>query len=67
MFFKILDLAGINSWILYKNTTKIHISLKDFLFRLVEEITSEYQTSRQKPQEADKPTTGGTVSVHKWC
>lgn len=67
VFFNILDLAGINSWILYKNTTGENISRKDFLFRLAEELASEYQTSRQKPHEADISTTAGTVSVRKWC
>ena len=42
VFFNILDLAKINSWILYKNTTGKNISRKDFLFRLVEELTFIY-------------------------
>jgi hypothetical protein len=67
VFFNILDLAGINCWILYKNTTGENISRKDFLFRLAEELASEYQTSRQKPHEADILTTSGTVPVRKWC
>ncbi|XP_035739246.1 piggyBac transposable element-derived protein 4-like [Vespa mandarinia] len=46
VFFNILDLAGINCWILYKNTTGENITRKDFLFRLAEELASEYQTSR---------------------
>ncbi|XP_050453253.1 piggyBac transposable element-derived protein 4-like [Cataglyphis hispanica] len=42
VFFNILDLAGINCWILYKNTTGENISRKDFLFRLAKELASEY-------------------------
>lgn len=67
VFFNILDLAGINSWILYKNTTGETISRKDFLFRLAEELASEYQTAREKPQEINIPSSSGTLPVRKWC
>lgn len=46
--FNNIDLAGINSWILYKKTTEENISRKDFLFQLIVELSSEFQTSRQK-------------------
>lgn len=67
VFFNILDLAAINSWILYKNTTGDNVSRKDFLFRLAEELAAKYQTSRQKPAEINTPTTNATVPVRKWC
>jgi uncharacterized ubiquitin-like protein YukD len=38
VFYNILDLAAINSWILYKETTQIKISRKDFIFQLAEEL-----------------------------
>ena len=57
VFFNILDLAGINSWVLYKNATGKNISRKDFLFRLAEELTFDFQSSSQKiAGEADSPT-----------
>lgn len=32
VFYNILDLAAINAWILYKETTQVNISRKDFIF-----------------------------------
>ena len=59
-FFNILDLAGINARILYKNTTGEHISRKEFLFRPAEELASEYQISRTKTEKADMQSSNGT-------
>lgn len=42
VFFNILDLTGINSWILYKKITGEKLSRKNFLFRLVDELASEH-------------------------
>lgn len=67
VFFNILDLAGINSWILYKETTGENISRKNFLFRLAEELAAEYNSSKQILQEPDLPTTSSTTSTRKWC
>lgn len=53
VFFNILDIAVINTWILYKNTTGENVSRKKFLFLLAEELASEYSISKEKPQEAD--------------
>ena len=36
IFFNVLDLADINTWILYKETTWIQIQRKEFLFQLAE-------------------------------
>lgn len=47
VFYNILDLAGINAWILYKEATKESISRRDFLLRLAEELREEY-TSKNK-------------------
>ncbi|XP_015430868.1 PREDICTED: piggyBac transposable element-derived protein 3-like [Dufourea novaeangliae] len=38
VFYNVLDLAGINAWILYKEITRENISRKDFLFQLTEEL-----------------------------
>ena len=43
VFYNILDLAAINTWILYKESTGSCISRKDFLFQLSEELVSEYE------------------------
>lgn len=37
MFFNILDLTGINAWVLYKATTGEKMSRQEFLFRLARE------------------------------
>ncbi|XP_066590647.1 uncharacterized protein [Prorops nasuta] len=43
VFYNILDLAAISAWILYKETTQVNISRKDFLFQLTEELRSKYR------------------------
>lgn len=63
VFFNILDLVGINSWILYKNLTGKNISRKDFLFRLAEELTSGNQKAEIRPTHI--PTT--PRPTRKWC
>ena len=47
-FFNILDLAGINAWVLYKETTGVKISRQEFLFQLAVELAATYQESREK-------------------
>ena len=47
VFYNILGLAGINAWILYKETTGENISRRDFLFRLGEELAEIYRISRK--------------------
>lgn len=42
VFFNILDLAAINAWILYTETTGENISRKEFLFQLAEELSTKY-------------------------
>lgn len=42
VFYNILDLAAINAWILYKETTGVKISRKNFIFQLAEELGSDY-------------------------
>lgn len=43
VFYNILDLTAINAWILYKETTQVNISRKDFIFQLAEELRSKYR------------------------
>ena len=40
--FNILDLPGINAWILYRETTGIKISRQEFLFQLAVELAAMY-------------------------
>lgn len=46
VFFSILDLAGINAWLLYKETTGEEISRQEFLFQLAEELIRERISER---------------------
>ena len=43
VFYNILDLAAINAWVLYKETTQANISRKEFLFKLAEELGDDYR------------------------
>lgn len=45
VFFNILDIGGINAWIMYKVLTGTNITRKDFLFQLAEELSTGYQDS----------------------
>lgn len=47
VFFNILDLAGINAWISYKESTGEKMSRQDFLFELGEELANDYHTEQQ--------------------
>ena len=67
VFFNILYLAGINSWILYKPTTGENITRKEFLFLLADELASEEQATKEKSEIADTSRAGRRTSqVRKW-
>lgn len=51
VFFYILDLAGINAWVLYKETTGGEITRQEFLFQLAEELAIEYQQELGKKNQ----------------
>ncbi|CAK9803942.1 PiggyBac transposable element-derived protein 4 [Anthophora quadrimaculata] len=51
VFFNILDLAGINAWVLYKETTGGEITRQEFLFQLAEELAIEYQQELSKENQ----------------
>lgn len=51
VFFNILDLAGINAWILYKQTTGDNISRQDFLLKLAVELADDFRVAREQPKE----------------
>jgi hypothetical protein len=63
VFFNILELAGINSWILYKNATGEKITRQRFLCNLAEDLTSEYVLSKQKPNESSLSMTSSSSCV----
>lgn len=48
VFYNILDLAGINAWVLYKEITKENVSRRDFLLRLAEELREEYISDKKQ-------------------
>ncbi|KAF7380907.1 hypothetical protein HZH66_014283 [Vespula vulgaris] len=50
-FFNILDVAGINVWILYKETNGQNISRQQFLLQIVEELAEEYHEFPQEERE----------------
>ena len=45
-FYNILDLAGLNAWIIYKSVTGIKISRRKYLQNLCEELSRPYSTER---------------------
>ena len=51
IFFNILDLSGINSWVLYRETIGEQISRQEFLFQLSEEHVEDFQNEQQEKQE----------------
>ena len=63
VFFNILDLAGINAWILYKETTGSLISRQNFLFQLGEELISEYQKEQQPGKEEEPAKAARNISA----
>ena len=56
-FFNILDLAGINAWILYKQTTGENISRQNFLLKLAEELAADFREAHEQPKQ-EKNTKG---------
>jgi hypothetical protein len=59
VFYNILNLAGINSWILYKKVNKCDIKRKNFLIKLIEEIKAEVDSKIIKTP----PTKRKTLSI----
>lgn len=72
VFFNILDLAGINSWVLYRETTGEKISRQQFLFQLAEELAEDFQHEKQEDQEniqetSTKSSSGSCLRMRKRC
>lgn len=67
VFYNILDLAAINAWILYKETTGIAITRRQFILKLADELSKPYaqersvnmrSAARRVLQEADMQVRG---------
>lgn len=68
VFFNVLDLAGINAWILYRETTGEEVTRRMFLFKLAEELSSVYVQSRKGPVHTfNAATESRKVPVRKTC
>lgn len=71
-FSNILDLAGINAWILYKEVTGKKIQRREYLLKLAEELTEGNIASRssRNPALAAEEATGSepeTVKTRRKC
>ncbi|GFV88995.1 putative DD41D transposase [Trichonephila clavipes] len=60
--FNILDLAGINSWVLYRETTGEKISRQQFLFQLAEELVEDFQHEQKEEKESIQKTSTNVSS-----
>lgn len=63
VFFNILDLAGINSWILYKEVTGQKISRQEFLLQLAEELAEDYHEFLQETQDNLQMTSSESPNI----
>ncbi|CAD1478497.1 unnamed protein product, partial [Heterotrigona itama] len=62
VFFNILDLAGINVWILYRETTGMKISRQRFLLQLTDELVTEYHEFLEEGKENLQQETSSSPS-----
>ncbi|KAK2583959.1 hypothetical protein KPH14_006423 [Odynerus spinipes] len=61
VFYNILDLAAINTWILYKECTGSKISRKEFIFCLAKELAGENKENHRQSSDVSvlSPSTSG--------
>ena len=65
--FNILDLADVDSWILYKETTGEQISRKDFMFQLADELAADNEKSRIEQRASEiRSTSKNSPYSRKW-
>lgn len=64
--FNILDLVGINVWVLYKETADENISGQEFLFQLASELGPAYKKSEQVKLLLASPTSSDSFK-RKTC
>jgi len=58
-FFKVLDLAGVNAWIIYNTKSGSNISRRKFLFQLSEQLR-ESEVSRKAEVDVCPVSEGST-------
>ncbi|GBN36766.1 hypothetical protein AVEN_271594-1 [Araneus ventricosus] len=63
VFFNILNLAAINAWILYKQTTEERISRQEFLFQLAEELATEYRDLQEQETKSMEKTSADSTTI----
>ena len=54
VFYNILDLTRINSFVLYKEKTGDSISRRDFIFKLVTELREDYLAERKATSASEQ-------------
>ncbi|XP_047113171.1 piggyBac transposable element-derived protein 4-like [Schistocerca piceifrons] len=59
VFYNILDLAAINSWVLYKEVTGMRLSRRKHIFDLCEELQAQYVSPRNKEPDQNHVDTKG--------
>lgn len=61
-FYNILDLAGINAWVIYKEVTNTKITIRDFLLKLADELAKDYTETRVRalPVHVEASEVGGS-------
>ena len=66
VFYNILDLAAINAWILYKETTGATIKRRSFILQLAEELSQPYVSARNacKQEKARCDAEEESMQVH---
>ena len=61
VLYNILDLAAINAWILYKETTGIKISKNNFIFKLSEELANGNEDTTNTHSNLQSGTQKSTI------
>lgn len=68
VFYNILDLAAINAWVLYKETTGKTISRRKFILKMCEELRANYvRTERNRPENTSVPSIPKTADDSAQC
>jgi hypothetical protein len=68
IWYNILNLACINSWIIYKEINNSKISRRDFIIKLIEEInviSNDFGEPKTKKRKATAPRTPTSTKSHK--
>ena len=66
-FYNILDLAGINAWVIFKEVTREKITRRQFLQQLVEELSAPYMSQRSQHHVEESEEAGTPKSRKGMC